>query len=91
VMLLVMAHAGLRASEVLRLLVEDWNARERSLLVRGGKGVKDRVTFVTPTTMRAIREALRPRLMLSRDDYLFSTNDGRPLIIGRQLGSERRS
>jgi hypothetical protein len=57
-MLLIMADAGLRASEVLRLLVEDWNPQERSLLVRSGKGKKDRVTFVTPTTARAIREGL---------------------------------
>ncbi len=33
-LILVMADAGLRASEVLRLLVEDWNPQERSLFIR---------------------------------------------------------
>ena len=80
-MLLVMADAGLRAAEVLGLLVEDWNPQERSLLVRGGKGGKDRVTFVTPTTARAIREVLRSRPILSREDYLFTTDDGKPLAV----------
>jgi hypothetical protein len=29
-----MADAGLRAGEVIRLLIEDWNPQERSLFVR---------------------------------------------------------
>ncbi len=34
-LILVMADAGLRAAEVLCLLVEDWNPQERSLFIRG--------------------------------------------------------
>jgi integrase/recombinase XerD len=40
-LILVLADAGLRAAEVLRLVVEDWNPGQRSLFVRG-KGGKDR-------------------------------------------------
>ncbi|MBM3450662.1 MAG: hypothetical protein FJX78_06720, partial [Armatimonadetes bacterium] len=60
-MLLVMADAGLRASELLRLLVEHWQPSERGLFVRAGKGSKDRVAFVSPVTARAIREYLASR------------------------------
>jgi len=44
-LILVLADAGLRAAEALRLVVEDWNPGQRSLFVRG-KGGKDRVTFL---------------------------------------------
>jgi hypothetical protein len=50
-----MADAGLRASEVLHLLVEDWRAADRGLFVRAGKGRKDRVAFIEATTNRALR------------------------------------
>ena len=78
-MILTMADAGLRAGEVVRLLVEDWNPQERSLLVRSGKGQKDRVSFVGATTTRALRNyrALRP--LVGREDWLFADARRRPL------------
>lgn len=78
-LVLVMADAGLRASETLRLLVEDWKPSERSLFIRSGKGSKDRTVFVTPTTARAIRDHLATRRILSSEDFLFVSDDGRPL------------
>lgn len=77
-MALVMADAGLRASEVIRLLVEDWKPSERSLFIRSGKMQKDRTVFVTPTTARAIRDHLATRRILSTEDFMF-VSDGRPL------------
>lgn len=78
-MILLMADAGLRASELVRLLVEHWTPAGRSLLVRGGKGRKDRVTFVTPTTARALREYLGSRRLAAPEDFLFVDVAGRPL------------
>ncbi len=78
-MVLMMADAGLRAAEVLRLLVEDWNLQERSLFIRSGKGQKDRVTFITPTTVRAIREYLVMRPLVRREDFLFADARNRSL------------
>jgi site-specific recombinase XerD len=78
-LILVLADAGLRAAEVLRLLVEDWNPSQRSLFVRSGKGRKDRVVFVTPTTARAIREYLNTRRVLAPEDFLCVSDDGQPL------------
>ncbi len=37
-LLLALADSGLRANELLRLLVEDWRASNRGLFVRSGKG-----------------------------------------------------
>jgi len=78
-LILVMADSGLRASEVLRLVVEDWTPAQRSLLVRGGKGHKDRVTFVTPTTARALREYLGSHPVVAVEDFLFADMQNRPL------------
>jgi site-specific recombinase XerD len=49
VLILVLADAGLRASEVLHLLIEGWRPADRGLFVRAGKGRKDRVALVGPT------------------------------------------
>jgi integrase len=54
-LLLVLADSGLRASEVLHLLIEDWRSGDRGLFVRAGKGRKDRVAFIGPTTTRALK------------------------------------
>lgn len=78
-LILILADAGLRASEVLRLLVEDWTAAQRSLFVRGGKGRKDRVAFVTPTTARSLREYVETRRILAPEDFLFVDAHNRPL------------
>lgn len=53
-LILIIADAGLRAAEVMHLLVEDWHPMERSLFVRSGKGRKDRTVFVNPVTSRAM-------------------------------------
>jgi site-specific recombinase XerD len=75
----VLADAGLRASEALRLVVESWGAADRSLFVRSGKGRKDRVAFVSPTTARALREYLAVRPVVTQDDFLFVDIQNRPL------------
>jgi site-specific recombinase XerD len=78
-MILVVADAGLRAGEVVRLLVEDWNLAERSLFVRSGKGQKDRVSFVGATTARALCDYLAMRPLIGREQWLFSDGRGRSL------------
>jgi len=77
-LILVLADAGLRAAEILQLTVEGWSPGQRSLFVRG-KGGKDPVTFVSPTTTRAIRDYLAGRRVPRGEDHLFTTRDGRAL------------
>jgi site-specific recombinase XerD len=78
-MILVMADAGLRASEVLHLLVEDWRPSDRGLFVRAGKGRKDRVAFIGPTTTRALRAWLARHPNPSPEAFLFVDRKTRPL------------
>jgi site-specific recombinase XerD len=83
-LVLVLADSGLRASEVLHLLVEDWRAADRGLFVRSGKGRKDRVAFVGPTTTRALRAWLARHPQPAAESFLFTDRQGRPLK-GRHL------
>jgi len=78
-LLLVFADSGLRANEVLRLLVEDWRPADRALFVRAGKGRKDRVAFVGPTTARALKAWLARHPVPSSETFLFCDRAGQPL------------
>lgn len=78
-LLLVLADAGLRAAELLRLLVEDWRALDRGLFVRAAKGRKDRVAFIGPTTTRALKAWLARHPHPTPEAFLFCDRAGRPL------------
>lgn len=80
-MVLVMADAGLRAGEVVRIRVRDWNPDELSIIVRSGKERKDRITFVSTTTAEAIRfhQIMRPGA--GDSDPLFADAQGRTLQL----------
>lgn len=51
--------SGLRLNEALSIRVQDINFPERSLLVRGGKGDKDRVTVLSGRIIPALEEQIR--------------------------------
>ncbi len=78
-LILTLADSGLRASEVLRLLIEDWRASDRGLFVRAGKGRKDRITFIGLTTTRALKAWLSRHPVPSLEALLFVDRRGRPL------------
>ncbi len=78
-LLLVLADSGLRAGELLHLLIEDWRAADRGLFVRGGKGRKDRIAFIGPTTTRALKTWLARHPVPSPESFLFCDRAGRPL------------
>jgi len=78
-LILTLADSGLRASEVLRLLIEDWRASDRGLFVRAGKGRKDRVAFIGPTTTRALKAWLARHPAPSPEGFLFVDRRGRPI------------
>ena len=78
-LLLTLADSGLRAGELLRLLVEDWRTADRGLFVRGGKGLKDRVAFVGPTTTRALKAWIAQHPRPSSESFLFCNRTGQPL------------
>ena len=74
----VLAHTGLRAGECLDLLVQDLDLAAGRLLVRNGKGLKDRVVYLSPLASQAVRVYLgeTPRPANSR---LFRHANGRPI------------
>lgn len=78
-LILVMADAGLRASEALHLLVENWRSHDRSLFIRSGKGARDRVVFVGATTARTLKAWLSVHPLPGPEAWLFCQRDGRPL------------
>jgi integrase/recombinase XerD len=78
-LMLVLADSGLRANEVLHLLIEDWRPGDRGLFVRGGKGRKDRVTFIGPTTTRALKTWLALHSSPAPESFLFTDRQCRPL------------
>lgn len=58
----LMAEAGLRISEVILLRVEDLSLAERLLLVRAGKGGKQRSVPISRSLVREIQDWLKLRL-----------------------------
>ena len=60
--------AGLRVSELARLRVKDLDFENKQLIVRGGKGDKDRVTLLPDSLVEMLREQKqRARVLYERD------------------------
>ena len=66
--------AGLRCSEIIKIKLEDIDVNRRLLLVRQGKGAKDRYTILSEKIIEQIKHYLRTRLYQS--PYLFASCDG---------------
>lgn len=78
-MILAMADGGLRAGEVVCARVRAWDPAEMSIVVRQGKGRKDRMTFVSLTTAEPISQHLAMRPEASAADPLFADARGSPV------------
>lgn len=93
-MLEVFYSCGLRRSELAHLELHDLNAERRTLMVRQGKGRKDRVVPIGPRALRwcerYLREA-RPRLSLdTREKALFLSGYGEafnPDVLSRMVSA----
>lgn len=73
--LVTMYSCGLRISELLGLKITDIQSDRKLVLIRGGKGKKDRNTLLAPTTLDLLRKyyhACKPRV------YLFEGGPGTP-------------
>ena len=76
--LATMYATGCRASECCGISQSDWNAEERTVLLRG-KGNKERLVSLTPTAVEAVddyREHSRGRLIRRDADALFLSRGG---------------
>jgi integrase/recombinase XerD len=83
----VLYGTGIRASELVKLAVEDVDTEERLLRVVLGKGKRDRVVPLTRTAARAVERYLvegRPKLVgRARSSILFVGVEGGQLQRGR--------
>lgn len=65
--------AGLRVSEVVNLKVADLDIASLCLMVRGGKGKKDRITILPESLVNDMRNLVAGK---SKEDYVFASNRG---------------
>lgn len=75
---------GARASEILGLDLQDVNVKEKELVIRHGKGSKERIAFCDPETQRTLATYLvqsRHHLAAPREPALLVNNDGGRLSI----------
>lgn len=64
----LMYGSGLRVSECLRLRVQDINLERLALVVRDGKGNKDRQTILSPSLVEPLSKAIDLAIDLQRND-----------------------
>ena len=74
----VLAHTGLRAGECVELEFQDCDLSGRRLLIRQGKGLRDRVVYLSDTACAAIQHYLAGWARLPTAP-LFTHPDGRPI------------
>lgn len=70
---------GLRLSELINLTTSDVDLHSQSILVRNGKGSKDRQVYIGRTLARSLRRWTEARPYGHEADAYFSTRDGRRL------------
>ena len=70
-----MAYAGLRVSEVVNLKIEDITLQAREMIVRSGKGDKQRLVYLNDKIIHALQEYLRIRPK-TESPHLFPSRQG---------------
>ena len=60
--------SGLRLLECLRLRVKDIDFAQRQIIVRDGKGMKDRITMLPNSLVKSLQEQLQRAAMLHQQD-----------------------
>ncbi|MDK2776368.1 MAG: integron integrase [Pseudomonadota bacterium] len=82
--------SGLRISECLRLRVKDFDFTNGTLIVRDGKGAKDRVTILSPKLKPAIDETIQSVINLQQTDNTQGVGPSLPGILGKKYPSAYR-
>jgi len=76
----LMLDAGLRSAEVLALRHRDIDFKSGQLMVRNGKGGKDRSLWLGPDLVALLRTFVETQGNVRPGDLLFTTKTGRPLL-----------
>ncbi len=67
--------AGLRVSELVKILVNDIDSKRMTIHIRGGKGKKDRMVTLSKVLLEALREYYK---VYKPAHYLFEGVEGKP-------------
>ena len=73
-----MAYTGTRISETLDIRLQDINLTTREIIIRNGKGNKQRTVYMNDKVVNSIKEYLKDRKETDLD-YLFVSNKGNKL------------
>jgi integrase/recombinase XerD len=95
-LVLLLADTGLRASEATALRISDADLADGSVIVRHGKGDRERICYMGKSTRKALWRYLASRPGAGADEPLFMTASGRSLTrmqlthllerIGQRIG-----
>lgn len=69
--------SGARVSEVTKLKLEDINLKERTAMIRGGKGGKDRMIILSKDWITDLKKYLKRKKVNS--EYVFSKKNGKQI------------
>jgi integrase/recombinase XerD len=78
-LLRLMLNTGLRAAEVLNLKVSDIDWQGGKVMVREGKGKKDRTLWIGAADLKLLKKWLKYQAKLPESAFLFTTSDGKRL------------
>jgi integrase/recombinase XerC/integrase/recombinase XerD len=78
-LILTMVDTGVRSAECRNLLIESVDRSGPSILVRQGKGLKDRVLSLNPVTVRALKRWIEAHPAAFPQNHVFVYEDGRPM------------
>ena len=76
--LLVMLHSGLRVGECADLRLQDLDLPGKRLIIRAGKGQRDRLVYLSENTCRAIQLSLQG-VQRHPVDFVWLQKNGKPL------------
>lgn len=74
----IMAYTGTRISETLDIRLQDINLTTREIIIRNGKGNKQRTVYMNDKVVNSIKEYLKDRKETDKG-YLFISNKGNKL------------
>jgi integrase/recombinase XerD len=78
-LLRLMLNAGLRAAEVLNIKVNDIDWHNSKVMVREGKGKKDRTLWIGQEDLGILKKWLKLKAKLPESEFLFTTHEGKRL------------
>jgi integrase/recombinase XerD len=76
-LLRLMLNTGLRAAEVLNLKVNDIDWQSGNVMVREGKGKKDRSLWIGDADLKLLKKWRKYQEKLPESAFLFTTSDGK--------------